>query len=141
MINILKKIYYWVLCPDPYFKIYPKLDVLLFYLESVGIKEVNMTKKFSCSYMNVTFKDNTTAKVWYSISYSLFMSQGEINFSNGKKLVWEKNNPSREIAYKYRKIGRCKVKELKNKENINNDFSEYLPLKYKRKMKLNKLNK
>jgi hypothetical protein len=70
------------------------------------------------------------------------MSQGSINFSNGKFLSWDGSMPRYEVLYKFRKAIRKELKKSSMKdEKKEEDFIQYLPLKYIRKRKLKKINK
>jgi hypothetical protein len=108
-----------------------KLDILLIYLEEVGIKSVEYKRGyFGCT---ITFNDGTTYSFWNENKWFAWMVSGEITFSNGKKLEWKDRMPSSEVLYKYRRYIR------KIKKDPDSDYTEYLPLKLLRKMKLKKL--
>lgn len=62
------------------------------------------------------------------------MSSGNINFSNGEKISWQGKMPPLEVLYKYKKY-------IENDNDDDDNINKYLPIKYQRKMKLEKLNK
>lgn len=107
-----------------------KLDILIIYLKEVGIRTIEHKKEFYG--YTITFNDGTIFKFWDNNRWYSWMSLGEIKFSNGKKIEWSGTMPYSEVLYKYRKI------IIKN-EKISDDYTEYLPLKMLRKMKLKKL--
>lgn len=130
--KILKRIYYFWM----YFALYRdspswnKLDFLIIYLEEVGIKSVEYKEEYyGCI---ITFNDGTIYRFWNENKWFAWMCSGEIRFSNGKKLEWRDKMPSSEVLYKYRKYIRKNIQK-------DSDYSEYLPLKLLRKMKLKKL--
>lgn len=133
MKDSLKEIFYYFLygsiigrCDSRY----RKLDILKVYLEEIGIKAISKMSDHYYDYY-IIFNDDTTLYISYSTDYT-FMRRGIMKFSD-KELKWSDGMPSYEILYKYRKI----VK--KYQKDIDSDYSEYLPLKLKRKLKLKKL--
>lgn len=134
--KVLKSIYYMFLNFSPRnYRTYNKLDVLLIYLNEIGIKEYSEDKDGYNA--TITFNDETTYYYWNENRWYAWMRKGEINFSNGKVLEWNDKMPSNEVIYKYRKA--LKKYRIKLRNNNDNDYSEYLPLKLLRKTKLNKL--
>jgi hypothetical protein len=112
---------------------YKILDVLIVYLEEVGVKYYD--KDYSIYTSKITFNDNTIFTFFNDgIPKSSFMSNGSISFSNGENLKWERKSPSYEVLYKYM-IEIKKLEETKDDE----DFSKYLPIQLQRKLKLKKL--
>ena len=81
----------------------------------------------------ITFNDGTIYSFWDDNKWFAWMSYGEIKFSNGKELKWDEKMPSSEVLYKYSRY----IRKIKNKPD--SDYTEYLPLKLLRKMKLKKL--
>lgn len=135
MKDFLKEIYYYFLygsiigrCDSRY----RKLDILKIYLEEVGMKAVSKIVSSTSLYdYYIIFNDDTTLYISYSTDYT-FMRRGIMKFSD-KELKWNEGMPSYEILYRYRKI----IK--KYHKDIDSDYSEYLPLTLKRKLKLKKL--
>ena len=103
-------------------------NILIIYLEQVGIRTIEYTG-YQCY---VTFKDGTLLKFWNENRWYSWMSTGEINFSSGKKIEWTQKMPYSEVLYKYKKL------IIKN-DKVLDDYTEYLPIKLLRKMKLKKL--
>jgi len=106
---------------------YPFLDILIIYLEEVGI--ASYEENFATS--KIVFKDNTELFFWDANKYYAWMSSGVINFSNGKSVKWSEKMPSYEVLYKYKRA----VLDFGAQTNYN----EFLPIKIQRKLKLEKL--
>ena len=102
------------------------LDVLLVYLEEVGVKSKIQNEPYHAS---VIFNDGTIVTFWNANKWYAWMSSGTIKFSNGKELRWSSQVPSYEVLYKFKMLF----------EN-DSDYSEYLSTKLARKIKLKKLN-
>jgi hypothetical protein len=137
--KFFKEIYYYFLYGQFLGKGYSrmiKLDILLVYLEEIGVKSILKKKLFGLYGMEIIFNDNTKFKFRYSEDKSIrwygFMGYGKIEFSNGKELKWDYNMPSYEILYKYKRIINKNIKDT-------DDYTEYLPLRLLRKLKLKKL--
>lgn len=90
-----------------------KLDVLLVYLNEIGIRSIDLSNTYTCV---IVFND----------------------FSNGKTLTWNCLMPSSEILYRFKKI--IKAQE-KVKKVVDSNFTELLPIKILRKRKLDKIKK
>lgn len=134
--KILKSIFYTLLNSSPkIYEVYNKLDILLIYLKEIGIKEYS--EDSDGYYATITFNDGTTYYYWDENKWYAWMRKGKINFSNGKILEWNDKMPSSEVIYKYKKA--TKKYRIKIHNNNNCDYSEYLPLKLIRKIKLKKL--
>ena len=112
-----------------------KLDVLLVYLNEVGIRTIDLNDSY---YNTIIFNDNTKMKFWNANRWYAWMSQGEIVFSNGKTLTWNAVMPSSEVLYKFKKII---VAQGKIKKVDDSNFTDLLPVKVIRKRKLDKLKK
>ena len=112
-----------------------KLNVLLVYLEEIGIRKVDLSDGYYCA---VIFNDNTKMRFWNVNRWYAWMSQGEIIFSNGKTLTWNATMPSSEVLYKFKKIIKA---QGKIKKIVDSEYSELLPVKVIRKRKLDKLKK
>jgi hypothetical protein len=117
--KILRKIYYYIIFHFGYALIRnddtePDLDILLVYLNDVGIRSFSMDSHW-CT---LTFKDNTVFKFWNSNKWYAWMSQGTIHFSNGKKISWSSGMPSNEVLVKYSKVITFLEKRQKSLSNI-----------------------
>ena len=114
---------------------YVKLDVLLIYLNEIKIKSI------SSSYSNytITFNDDTILVFWNGNRWYAWMSHGSLCLKNGKKLEWDQAMPSYEVLYHYMVYIKSIEPKEEKKEKPNNDYSEFLPLKTLRKLKLKKL--
>jgi hypothetical protein len=132
---MLKNIYYSIrYCSYRLYKEYKILDVLIIYLEEVGIKSIQTDKSFLG--LKITFNDGTVLNTWNDNKWCAWMSEGYIQFSNDKKITWNGKMPSFEVLYKFKKA----VTQYEgNKSKLNSDYSEYLPIKIQRKAKLQKL--
>lgn len=138
MKEFLKEIYYYFLYGQLFGRGYDgmkKLNILLIYLEDVGIKSIS---KLNGHYdLEIIFNDNSRFECRCSESRSIrwysFMRYGKIEFSNGKILIWDSNMPSYEILYKYKKI-------IIEKMEDTDDYTEYLPTRVLRKLKLKKIS-
>jgi len=128
ILSLIKRIFFWFHFPVRNYETYKTLDVLLIYLEEVGIKS------FTCNNphrVSIIFKDGTKLRFWNENRWYAWMSSGEINFSNGETLKWENRMPSREVVFYFRRLIRKKEEE--------EDITRYLPVKMIRKKKLKKL--
>lgn len=115
----------------------PKLNVLLFYLENIGIKSITFpTNLFGSSYyVDIEFKDGTRLHAWNVNRWYNWMNCGNVKFSNVEKLEWENCRPSHEILYKYHQVIKKYEKELKRQRyQEDSDFSKYLPKGYAKRM-------
>ena len=117
---------------DRLYKEYKMLDVLIVYLEEVGIK--SYTKSYSMYRSKIIFNDNTELIFWDSDTKMSTMSSGSISFSNGESLIWDNKSPSYEVLYKFS----IAIKKI-NEYDEYDDFSKYLPIKLQRKVKLKNL--
>ena len=108
-----------------------KLDILLIYLNDIGIKSYKIDSSY---FSTITYNDGTTFKFCNENRWYAWMRFGKINFSNGKELTWNGIMPNYEVLFKYKKI----INKL-NKKSENIDFNEYLPKQLLRKRKLQKL--
>lgn len=109
-----------------------RIDVFLIYLKEVGV--LTSDDKSNPYYFFITFKDGTKLKAWNSNKWDCWMSYGVAEFSNGEKFEWEQKSPSYETLIAF--------KNLFNKsEDIDDDYTKFLPLKVKRRMKLKKIKK
>lgn len=126
-----RELYYWLLNPNiRIYKIDYRLNILLIYLKDIGIENVSY-QEHSLSifkYFIIKFKDGTILKFE---DRTIYMCTGNIKFSNGKEIIWNFRQPSNEVMFKIKKI-------IKN-HNKNFNYSEYLPLKTQRKIKLKNL--
>ena len=90
----LKNIFYSILYFS--YKIYKTHNtlnsVLLIYLEKIGIKDININPHE----FTIVFNDNTKLYYWNSNRWYAWMSEGNINFSNGEILKCYRN---KSIAY------------------------------------------
>jgi len=131
--NILK-FYYYISWGMRIYSKYDELYVLLIYLKNIKISSIEKLPY----YYNITFEDNSVLKFWDENRWYSWMSSGDMNFSNGKKLSWDGVMPSYEVLHEYRKI----IRKYEKSKRINGimNFSEYLPLKMIRKEKLKKIN-
>lgn len=134
--KILKKIYYGIIFHLRYAflrneDVNRKLDVLLVYLNEIGIRSISM----DYHWCTIVFKDNTTIEFWNANRWYGWMSQGKISFSNGKVLEWNDTMPSNEVLVKF-----IKIVTFLDKKQQKEDFTQYLPVKVLRKAKLKKLN-
>lgn len=134
--KILKSIYYYIKYGSvKNYDVKHELDVLLIYLNEIGIKSISLSGIFDDEdyYYTIVFNDNTTIKFWNVNRWYAWMSICEINFSNGKKLKWDAMMPSYEVLYNFKKIIKAHEKVIK-KENKGYDI--FLPIKLIRKKKL-----
>jgi hypothetical protein len=136
ILKYLKRLHYRRIIGDINYDINYKLDVLLIYLEKIGIDKVSYTK--NNYYIIIDFKDGTRFRGYNENRWYAWLSIGEINFSNNKQLSWNNSMPSEEVIYKFRKAI-LKIEKPSNSSNVN--FDEYLPAKLLRKKKLEKLSK
>jgi hypothetical protein len=126
------------------YPVYLKLDILIIYLEKVGIKSISTNDKY---WGTIVYNDGTTYLFWNENRWYSWMSRGKISFSNGKELNWVNKMPSYEVLYKYKKkmtLAEKFEKKLNKQPNIeieDNDYTEYLPVRLLRKLKLNKIKK
>ena len=142
MKTFFKEIYYYFLYGQMLGRGYSgmnKLNILLIYLEEVGIKSISRLNNIYSIYdIEIIFNDNSKFVFRCSNDKSLkwfgFMRSGKLEFSNGKILKLNSNMPSYEVLYKYKKILNEKIKE-------SDDYTEYLPIRLLRKMKLKKIQK
>lgn len=109
----------------------PILDILLIYLKEVGIKN------YTCdSYHTlITFNDGTKLNYWNVNKWYAWMSEGVVNFSNGKSYRWNHSMPSNKVLFYFKKYTR----EIE-KQKMKLDYSEFLPIKILRKIKLQKIS-
>lgn len=132
----LKEIYYFLKYPGTrLYEKYKKLDVLLIYLKEVGIKSTNI----GYGYCIVIFNDDTQLKIWNENRWFAWMSQGSLTLKNGKNFEWNTCMPSYEVLYHYMRHMKSIEPEEKKIVKPSDDYSEYLPLKIVRKLKLKKL--
>ena len=134
MFKILNSLYYWFLygCNNKIFVTSIKLDILLIYLKEFGIKSIEN----STYHIKIIFNDGTKLRFWNENRWYSWMSNGTIEFSDGKCFSWNDKMPRNEVLYEFKKV----VKSIENKKDyIDNDYSEFLPQKIIRKMKLKKL--
>ena len=143
--KILKSIYYFFRYGFKGYRTWHMLDVLQIYLENVGIKSISVDSletSFNRFYYTIIFNDSTYLKFWNGGRWWFWMTSGTIEFSNGKILTWDARDnkmPSYEVLFKFKKV----IKEyekgnapIKKQKNYSDDYSEYLPLKLARKIKL-----
>jgi len=130
--NRLKSSYKRGYNSDRMYPEYKMLDILIIYLEEVGIKSYEKTSELY--YSKIIFNDGTEYSFWNDDTQSAWMTSGKINFSNGEKLSWSYKCPTYEVLYKY-KIALTQLEKKKEDE----DYSKYLPIKILRKIKLDKL--
>jgi len=122
----LRNFYYSMHVWGMNYKAAPKLDILLIYLNNIGIKNISTKDLY---YINIEFNDGTVLKGWNTNRWYAWLSQGKINFSNGEKMTWNNELPSYEIFYKYKKI----VKKWEQKDP-NPNFLKYLPKGYAKRI-------
>ena len=132
----LKEIYYYLKYPGT--RLYArskKLDVLLIYFNEIGIKST----KVDYGYYLIIFNDDTQLKMWNENRWFAWMSSGSLTLKNGKNFEWNTCMPSYETLYHYMRY----IKSIEPKEEKilkhSEDYSEYLPLRVVRKLKLKKL--
>lgn len=130
--------YYNIFSPSSrIYKKYNKLGILLVYLENVGIKSIHFPYS---NKVQIYFKDGTELyATCYEDNHSVFLSNGVMIFPNEKRLDWDERMPSYEILYKYNKIIEKERERLEYLKS--DDYSEFLPEKLKRKLKLKKIEK
>ena len=138
MKKLFKKFYYATL--NGYYmndEVNTKLNVLLIYLNNIGIKSID----YESHSIKIEFNDGTLLRGWNSNRWYAWLSEGEIKFSNGEILNWNHSRPNHEIIYKFKKIVKKWEREIKKKQfQEDSDFSKYLPKGYaKRLERLKKL--